>query len=472
MLTLFAQLLKNPSKFDCLKSFGVLNIEGLAFSSFHVIATVIFICAVIHTLSAHKIHHFARMLELKHNPRIIKTGGRALFIQILYFLSEVELIFGIWVIPLLFTIATFYDWKIAIEYINTRDYTESLFVVVIMSLAATRPIIHAAETALKAIANSLGGTLSAWWFTLLTLGPILGSLITEPGAMALSALLLSRQFYDVKPSHKLAYATLGLLFVNISVGGVLTNFASPAVLVLSHAWHWTTPDMFYTFGWKAVLGILLSNASYWFYFRNEFKKLGQHAHFSHGKKEEDPLAPVPSWIIFTHIFFLFSIVMTSHYPALFIAIFIFFIGFHHATRCFQYSLKIARPMMVGYFLAGLVIHSGLQGWWVVRILQDASPNFVMGIAMLLTGFNDNTAIACLSTLVPNWGDVLKYAIFTGVIAGGGLTVIANAPNPAGYQILRKYFGDGISPVKLFLAALFPTLILYAIFYIFSPLGLL
>ncbi|MEO5969632.1 MAG: putative Na+/H+ antiporter [Bdellovibrionia bacterium] len=45
------------------------------------------------------------------------------------------------------------------------------------------------------------------------------------------------------------------------------------------------------------------------------------------------------------------------------------------------------------------------------------------------------------------------------MSGGGLTVIANAPNPAGYSILQRCFGEkGIDPVKLFLAGLIPTVI--------------
>jgi hypothetical protein len=322
------------------------------------------------------------------------------------------------------------------------------------------------------VANSLGGSLSIWWFTLLTLGPILGSFITEVGSMALAALLLARQFYQHRPSHQLAYATIALLFVNVSVGGVLTNFASPAVLILSHCWHWTTMDVFMNFGWKAVLGILISNFLYWLYFRKEFALLNER-HRASGQLFSDSSAesnaPIPAWITCIHILFIIWIVATSHYPAIFIASFILFLGFYHSTRSHQYTMHLIRPMMVGLFLAALVIHGGLQGWWVIKFLEGLTPLGVMGMAMSLTAFNDNAAISYLATLIPNWSEAYQYAVFTGVIAGGGLTVIANAPNPAGYVILRKYFEKGINPAKLFLAALIPTLILYFIFYIFGPL---
>jgi hypothetical protein len=52
------------------------------------------------------------------------------------------------------------------------------------------------------------------------------------------------------------------------------------------------------------------------------------------------------------------------------------------------------------------------------------------------------------------------------VAGGGLTVIANAPNPAGQAILKKYFKEGVSPGGLLKAALVPTVIVWLCFLIF------
>lgn len=468
MFPFLAEASKQPARFDCLKAPPVLELEALVFSPFHVIALTLFILAILHTLFAYKIHDWARQIEIGKAQR----GKRGPLVQTLFFLSEIEIIFAIWAIPLFLTMSFFYNWEVALEYIDTRDYTEPLFVTVILCLASTRPIIHIAEKALHWCAKGLGGSLSAWWFTLLTLGPLLGSLITEPGAMALSALLLSRQFYQYNPSSNLAYATIALLFVNISVGGTLTNFASPAALVLAHAWNWSNADMLTHFGWKSVAGIVLANGLYWLYFRKELFFLNVRRQAVAVWKEQTSQRSeviIPTWVTVTHLFFIFVIVAVSHFPAMFLGVFLLFLGFHQATRGHQNSLRLARPLLVGLFLAGLVIHSGLQGWWVFAILDGLTPLSVMGVAMGLTGFNDNTAISYLSTLIPNWGPLFEYAIFTGVIAGGGLTVIANAPNPAGYAILSKHFGDGIRPIKLFLAALGPTLILYALFYFFGPL---
>lgn len=468
---ILAEILKQPTKFDCLKHPVILQLESLVFTPFHLISLILFIVAIVHTLCVFKVHDWARKLDMRQRPQREGKKERSFLVQILYFLSEVEIVFAFWAIFLFFTMMAFFGWTIALEYINTRDYTEALFVVVIFAMASTRPIVQLAEKTIHWVARGLGSSLSAWWLVLLTVGPLLGSLITEVAAMALCALLLSRQFYRYNPSPKLAYATLALLFVNISVGGVLTDFASPAVLVLAHCWKWTIADMFFDFGWKAIVGIVISNLIYWTYFRKEFyllnvrkKAMGIFTTYTSKKKER----LIPFWVTLSHIAFMTWIVVVAHYPAIFIASFLFFIGFHQATRRFQDSLRLSRPLLVGLFLAGLIIHGGLQGWWVVSLLHGLSPISVMGVAMALTGFNDNAAISYLSTLVPDWGDVYEYAIFTGVIAGGGLTIIANAPNPAGYALLKKHFENGVNPLYLFLGALLPTLILYVVFYFFGP----
>ncbi len=466
---LLAEIVKQPAKYDCLKDPIVLQLESLEYSFFHLIALILFVFAIIHTLFVYKVHAWARRLDTRQNPRYPK---RSFFVHVLFFLSEVEVVFAFWAILLFIAIWIFYGWTTGLEYINTRDYTETLFVVVILAMASTRPILHCAEKMIHWVAKRLGDSLSAWWFALLTIGPLLGSFITEAAAMAICALLLSRKFYDFHPSRQLAYATLGLLFVNISIGGVLTDFASPAVLVLAHSWKWTLSDMFFNFGWKAIIGILCSNLLYLFYFRKELAHMNARVkaygiYSSHASLSGEE--PIPIWVTSVHILFMVLIVAVAHYPAIFIASFLFFIGFHQATRPHQHPIRIARPMMVGLFLAGLIIHGGLQGWWVVWLLEGLSPTAVMGMGIALTGFNDNTMISYLGTLVPNWGKAFQYAIFTGVVAGGGLTVIANAPNPAGYAVLKKHFDQGIKPIALFVAALFPTLILYAIYYFIGPL---
>ena len=96
-------------------------------------------------------------------------------------------------------------WQTPVDYVGHRvDFTEPMFVVVIMALASTRPILSFAERGLRGIAALGRGSVSAWWLSVLIIAPLLGSLITEPAAMTIAALLLARQFYANKPSPRLA----------------------------------------------------------------------------------------------------------------------------------------------------------------------------------------------------------------------------------------------------------------------------
>jgi hypothetical protein len=156
--------------------------------------------------------------------------------------------------------------------------------------------------------------------------------------------------------------------------------------------------------------------------------------------------------------FLAWTVVNSHYPALFLGGFLFFIGFARATAPYQSRIELKAPLLVGFFLAGLVIHGGLQGWWIAPVLASLSETPLFLGAALLTAFNDNALITYLATLVPSLTEAMKVAVVEGAVTGGGLTVIANAPNPAGQAILGRFFSGGILPVWLFVAALLPTLI--------------
>jgi Putative Na+/H+ antiporter len=171
-----------------------------------------------------------------------------------------------------------------------------------------------------------------------------------------------------------------------------------------------------------------------------------------------PLLPVPVWLTVAHVLFMAWTVMNSHYPGLFLAGFLFFIGLARATAPYQSQIDLKAPMLVGFFLAGLVIHGGLQGWWIALVLASLSETPLYFGATVLTAFNDNALITYLATLVPTLTDSMKGAVVEGAVTGGGLTVIANAPNPAGQALLGKFFGDAVEPLWLAVAALLPTLI--------------
>ncbi len=281
--------------------------------------------------------------------------------------------------------------------------------------------------------------------------------------MTISALLLGRKFYELKPRPRFAYATLGLLFVNVSVGGTLTHFAAPPVLMVAGKWGWGLHDMLLNFGWKAILGIAIANAIYFLIFRREFRTL---AATSKSKALHPETETCPLWITLVHLLFLGWTVFNNHYPTLFIGGFLFYLAFTQATEHHQGELALRPALLVGFFLAGLVVHGGLQGWWIEPLLTRFTEVPLFFGATFLTAFNDNAAITYLASLVPNFSDSLKYVVVAGAVVGGGLTVIANAPNPAGQSLLSKFFPDGVSALRLFLGALLPTIVMAVVFLLF------
>lgn len=445
----------------------------VAAAPFNLVATAIFLLAIGHTFLTARFRHWAHVAEEKHAASLARRAPPSTDTnddgapdevsfkgQVLHFLGEVEAVFGIWAAVLAGAIGYYFGWGAVLGYIGEKvNFTEPMFIVVIMAIAGTRPVLRFAEACMRRIAAVGRGTTGAWWLAILIVAPVLGSFITEPAAMTIGALLLARQFYALKPSPRFAYATLGLLFVNISVGGTLTHFAAPPVLMVAGPWQWDTPFMLLNFGWKAALGILVATAIYYAVFRVELRTLETTRQLAAEGAQARPEPPVPVWITIVQLLFMAFTVLVAHYPPLFIGGFMFFLAFSQATAHHQGRLELKAPLLVGFFLAGLVIHGGLQGWWIEPVLKrlDEFPLFVSSV--LLTAFNDNAAITYLATLVPGFTDPLKYAVVAGAVTGGGLTVIANAPNPAGQTILQRFFPQGVSPLGLLTGALLPTLVM-------------
>jgi hypothetical protein len=456
--------------------FGTLS-ERAAADPFNLVATGIFLLAIIHTFLAPKFAAAAHRVQHDHEARA-RAAGRtptpSMLAEVLHFFGEVEVVFGLWAVVLLVAITVEKGWDVATHYMNdTVNYTEPLFVIVIMALAATRPVIGFAEAALRRVANLGKATPAAWWLSILTIGPLMGSFVTEPAAMTICALLLSRQFYDLAPSTRLKYATLGLLFVNISIGGTLTHFAAPPVLMVARPWGWDTAFMLDHFGWRSVVAIVSANLTYFLLFRRELRELSARVSPPDVEQPEEDAAasgtvtggtgvaallPVPAWLTIAHLLFMAWTVVNAHHPVLFVGGFLFFLGFTRVTAPFQSRIDLKAPLLVGFFLGGLVIHGGLQGWWIAPVLSSLSEEPLFFGATLLTAFNDNALITYLATLVPNLSEPFKAAIVEGAVTGGGLTVIANAPNPAGQALLARFFGGTIQPLGLLLGALIPTLI--------------
>jgi hypothetical protein len=430
------------------------------------VSTGIFLLAVLHTFIANRFRRAAHRAQHAHDERRRAEGlpNEPSFVaEMLHFLGEVEVVFGLWILALLAAITLLLDWNTARAYLTERvHFVEPMFVVVIMTIAATRPVVGFAQAVLQRFAALGRRTPAAWWLTILTIGPVLGSFITEPAAMTICALLLGRKFYALGPSRALRYATIGLLFVNVSIGGTFTHFAAPPVLMVSGPWGWTLGYMATHFGWKCALAILASTILYLAVFWRELRGLETAAAIT-TVDNDNAEAPMPWWIVAVNIAFLAFVVLQAHYPPLFIGAFLFFLGFAQATGPYQGNVDLKPPLLVGFFLAGLVTHGALQGWWIAPVLGGLSEQPLFWSATFLTAFNDNALITYLATLVPDFTEPLKLAVVAGAVTGGGLTVIANAPNPAGQAILGKYFPSGVSPLWLAAAAAIPTLIAAACF---------
>ena len=414
------------------------------------LASVLFGLAVLHTFCVKRFAHWAHRFP----PASVQEN-------LLHFLAETEVVFGLWAATLFLGIAalkgSFHD---AVSYIEGLSFAEPQFVFVIMVVAATRPVVNLAETLISLAARLIPARESvAFYIAALFLGPLLGSLITEPAAMTLLALLLKRRYFDRGISRKLAYATLGLLFVNVSIGGTLTHFAAPPVLMVASKWNWDMAFMFQHFGWRAASASGVSSFIVAAMFWRELSRL---------EVQRDAGGRTPLWLTALHVMFLALVVAFAHHPSVFVGVFVLFLGLVTATREYQEALKLREGLLVGFFLAGLVTLGSLQTYWLKPLIQSLGGNALFFGATGLTAITDNAMLTYLGSLVDGISDELKYALVAGAVAGGGLTVIANAPNPAGIGILKdaKVFeGEGISPLGLFLGALPPTLIAVTFFWL-------
>ena len=404
-----------------------------------IIAATLFALAVIHTFST---KYFERLAHIQ--PR---HAG------IWHLLGEVEVVFGLWAMILILSIFTVSGQQEAITYLESRDFTEPMFVFVIMVIAGTRPILDFAASTVQRAAHLLPiNTAMAMYFLLLSFVPLLGSFITEPAAMTLAALMLRDTLFSKEMSNRLKYATVGVLFVNISIGGTLTPYAAPPVLMVAAKWNWDLGFMLMTFGWKAALAVVVNAGVVTWLFRHELRQqVGQQVNTAVSK------TPLP--VVAVHLLFLTLVVLFAHHSVAFMGLFLFFLGFTTAYQRYQSPLILREALLVAFFLAGLVVLGGQQQWWLQPLLMDMDDTAVFFGATILTAVTDNAALTYLGSLVEGLTDEFKVALVAGAVAGGGLTVIANAPNPAGFSILKNKFDEhSIHPLGLLIAALPPTLV--------------
>jgi hypothetical protein len=377
-----------------------------------------------------------------------------------HLLGEVEVVFGFWAMVLLVFMFATQGKQAAVHYLDGRNFTEPMFVFAIMVMAGTRPILQLAARMVHLVAMLLPVPRStAIFFVTLSLVPLLGSFITEPAAMTLAALLLRNGIYAAPVSEKLKYGALGVLFVNVSIGGTLTNFAAPPVLMVAEAWNWNLAFMIEHIGDRAALAVVVNAAVLTLLFRRELATVSGKA---------SALGEMVPWpVMVVHVAFLAGVAAFSHHPPVFMGLFLFFLGFTHAYERYQNPLLLREALMVAFFLAGLVVLGGLQSWWLQPLLMSMDANAVYFGATALTAVTDNAALTYLGSLVPGLSQEFKIALVTGAVTGGGLTLIANAPNPAGAAVLKGSFSQqAIQPLALLLAATPPTLVAIAAFRLF------
>ena len=415
-------------------------------TTIQLVATILFAFALIHTFSGPFFHHLAM--------------GSPRHAGLWHLVGEVEAVFGLWAMLLVFCMFVMVGSKEAISYLDSREFTEPMFVFAVMVIAGSKPILEMALALVGAISRGLPAPRThAFYFCLMGLVPLLGSFITEPAAMTLAALLLRDRFFSAGVSTRFKYATVGALFVNISIGGTLTPFAAPAVLMVASKWGWDFAFMLSTFGWKTALAVTLNAALVTLAFRRQLDLLGKDA-----AAGAPVTTPAPACAI--SLLLLVGVVVFAHYPELYLGIFIAFLGFAQAYPRHQDRLILREAFMVAFFLAGLVVLGGQQQWWLGPLFRSMTESQVFFGAVALTAITDNAALTYLASLATGLSDGFKYALVAGAVTGGGLTVIANAPNPAGYSILKGSFADdAIRPLGLLVAALPPTIVA-VIFYRF------
>lgn len=405
------------------------------------VAAGLFALALIHTFTAKQ---FERL-----SHRFPRHAG------LFHLLGEVEVVFGFWAVVLVMVLALLRGGDVALGYAESRHYTEPLFVFVVMVISASRPIVHAVLETTQALARlaPLPTPLASAWLGLAAV-PLFGSFITEPAAMTIAALMLAPQIFRPGIPERLKYFALGVLFVNVSIGGTLTSFAAPPVLMVAAKWNWDTAFMAANFGWKSAIAVVVNASLATYTLRRHLTRPDADA-----AAEAEVRTMIPLSVVAIHAICLTAVVLLAHHPVAFLGVFLFFLGYTQAYERHQSPLIIREALLVGFFLAGLVVLGGLQQWWLQPLVSAMAPTELFFGATALTAITDNAALTYLGSLIEGISDEAKYSLVAGAVAGGGLTVIANAPNPAGVALLKRGFSDeSIGAAGLAAGALLPTAI--------------
>ncbi|GIL16774.1 MAG: membrane protein [Oligoflexia bacterium] len=421
----------------------------MSYTTIELLGTIFFALAVIHTFLV------GRIIEWSHHyPK------NSFASNILHLLGELEVVFAIWAALFMAVYISREGWGPAIAYQNSLNFVEPFFIFVIMVVCSTRPVLTAARQAILFVSLGVQKIIRTPpvvtdIFVVLVLGSLSGSFITEPAAMTVTAFMLNSMLQ--KESNKLIYALIAVLFVNVSIGGALTHFAAPPILMVANKWNWDLMYVFTHFGWKSALAVVINSFLLVLIFRRELT-----ANCITLRDVETKLsgaqAAIPLGVTLIHLFFLSGIIVTGHHQNAFLGIFLLFLGVATVTKSYQDSLRLKESLLVSMFLGGIIQFGAFQKWWLIPLLGQMTDIVLFKGAVGLTAITDNAALTYLGSQVEGLSDASKYALVAGALAGGGLTIIANAPNAAGYSILAHKFPGGIKPLNLLIAAIAPTVV--------------
>lgn len=425
---------------------------------FDLFSALFFFLAIVHALSTRYLAELADKLERKKSTKIdLGVFPRSFRIELVRFLSETEVVFGLWVIPQLIAMTYFYNWNHVLEFLDGLHFVEPLYVATVLIVILSRPIEEIIEQTFGALSRIDKGSCRIWWWLALTLGPLLGSVLKETSAMLISCAILADRFFTAKPSTRFKYVTFALLLVNVSLGGALTNFGSSSILMVRDTWGWTSSFVFNSFGIPVLLSIFTLNFIVYLFFRKELQKLELPI------SEYESGTPCQLWVKLAYVAILAWIIFHGNYPVVFIGTLVLFVGLHQAIFGKKEELKLRPGIMIGFFLAGLIIHGTLQEWWVSPLFRHCSEQGLFPLSVVLSAFNQNALVTYMALHVQAFNDLDKYYIVAGSLLGGGLTLFGNSPNFAAFSILRPFFPRGISLFKVFAIALCFVLIVSGFF---------
>ena len=273
--------------------------------------------------------------------------------------------FGFWGIVLVLAMVAMAGGAHALAYAESRNYTEPLFVFVVMVMAASRPILMTVVRAVDLLAGMLpvATPIATTWLCLAAI-PLLGSLITEPAAMTIAALMMAPSVFAPHIPERVKYLALGVLFVNVSIGGTLTSYAAPPVLMVATTWQWDSAWMLSQFGWKAAIATLVNATLATWVLRRHLTSAPP------APAEAIAVAKVPFLVVVWHLALLAGVVVLVHHPWRLMGLF-HVPGFTQAYERYQSPLILREALLVA---------SSRRVWWCSRDAALVAATIVSGLA--------------------------------------------------------------------------------------------